>query len=90
MIQNRFNQALLKLHEDLHKKKVVDEDSKEILGKLRDDIETILNQEKGATKEQSDNLIDRLKKSANHFEASHPEITAVINDVVTILVNIGV
>jgi len=66
-----------------------DEDaSKEKLESLLQDIESGLETEE-KNKDQSD-LLAGLKESVNHFEAEHPRATAIINDIMVTLSNMGI
>ena len=66
-----------------------DEDvSKEKLENLLQDIESGLE-----TEEQNNNqseLLAGLKESVEHFETEHPRATAIINDIMVTLSNMGI
>ncbi len=55
---------------------------------LLQDIESGLETEE-KNKNQSD-LLAGLKESVNHFEAEHPRATAIINDIMVTLSNMGI
>jgi len=66
-----------------------DEDaSKEKLESLLQDIESGLETEQ-QNKNQSE-LLAGLKESVNHFETEHPRATAIINDIMVTLSNMGI
>jgi len=66
-----------------------DEDaSKEKLESLLQDIESGLETEE-QNKNQSE-LLAGLKESVNHFETEHPRATAIINDIMVTLSNMGI
>jgi len=66
-----------------------DEDaSKEKLESLLQDIESALETEE-QNKNQSE-LLAGLKESVNHFETEHPRATAIINDIMVTLSNMGI
>jgi len=66
-----------------------DEDaSKEKLESLLQDIESSL-EAKEQNKNQSE-LLAGLKESVNHFETEHPRATAIINDIMVTLSNMGI
>jgi len=66
-----------------------DEDaSKEKLEGLLQDIESSLESEE-QNKNQSE-LLTGLKESVNHFETEHPRATAIINDIMVTLSNMGI
>ncbi len=66
-----------------------DEDaSKEKLEQLLQDIESGLETEE-QDKNQSE-LMAGLKESVGHFETEHPRATAIINDIMVTLSNMGI
>ena len=89
-MQEKFSKTIEKLHSELKQTKAVDEKSRQLLTGLKDDIEQLLNQGKDATPKQNEDLIEKLKNTAEHFEVSHPELTSTINNVITVLVNLGI
>jgi hypothetical protein len=40
--------------------------------------------------EQHKGVLDRLRGAVQHFETSHPELTSVLNDVISSLANWGI
>ena len=89
-MQDKFLKTIGKLHSELKQTKVVDDESRQLLTELKNDIEELLNQDEDASSKQNEDLIDKLKNTAEHFEASYPELTSSINNVITILVNLGI
>jgi RNA-splicing ligase RtcB len=82
--------SLEKLHQELKEAKQVDEDSKNVLRELMNDIQTILDKnEKEAVKEHH-NLLESLKESSQKFELTHPELAGAINIVISSLSNLGI
>jgi len=66
-----------------------DEDaSKEKLESLLQDIESSLDAEE--QNENQSELLAGLKESVNHFETEHPRATAIINDIMVTLSNMGI
>lgn len=89
-MQEKFLKTIEKLHSELKETKAVDAESRQLLTELKNDIEKLLNQDEDASSKQNEDLIDKLKNTAEHFEASHPDLTSSINNVITILVNLGI
>ena len=84
-----------KIRDDIEKLRVeiknlsADEDNpKEKLEILLQDIESGLETEM-QNKKQSE-LLAGLKESVNHFETEHPRATAIINDIMVTLSNMGI
>jgi hypothetical protein len=65
-----------------------DDHARHRLEALMQDIERTLANPKSAG--ASENLGDRLKATILRFEASHPRLAAVMNDVAEKLINIGI
>lgn len=89
-MQEKFLKTIERLHNELKQTNVVDVKSREFLTELKADIERLLNQDNDATSKQNEDLIEKLKNLAEHFEGSHPELTSMINNVVTVLINLGI
>ncbi len=89
-MQERFFKTIQRLHNELKQTKAVDDKSRQYLKELKNDIERLLKQDDDASSKQNKDLIDKLKNTAEQIEASHPELTASINNVITILVNLGI
>ncbi len=80
-MSNKLKQALEELHDEL--KQVGSEEPK--LQKLADDVQNAL-------KESVEDvpLVESLRDAAETFEARHPQLTALINNVMNSLSNIGI
>ncbi|MCZ6802651.1 MAG: DUF4404 family protein [Proteobacteria bacterium] len=77
-----------KLRNEIENLSAEEDASKEKLEILLQDIESGLeNEEKN--KNQSE-LLAGLKESVNHFETEHPRATAIINDIMVTLSNMGI
>ncbi len=77
-----------KLRNEIENLSAEEDASKEKLEMLLQDIESGLeNDEKN--KNQSE-LLAGLKESVNHFETEHPRATAIINDIMVTLSNMGI
>lgn len=58
------------------------------LNSLISDIEEKL--EASDLKDDNEGLIDNLKDSIHHFETEHPRATAILNDIMVTLSNMGI
>ena len=77
-----------KLRKEIENLNADEDASKEKLESLLQDIESGLETEE-QNKNQSE-LLARLKESVNHFETEHPRATAIINDIMVTLSNMGI
>lgn len=79
MDQSQLRQTLEQLHAELENTPVVDDESRELLQHLRDDIQAVL---KEPTASSRASLRERLDVAAEHFEDSHPDLTMNIKQVI--------
>ena len=82
-----LERRLSELHAELERTQSVDPESRELLEHVRRDIETVL--------ERSDepgrrSLRGRLEAAIEHFETSHPVLTATMGRVMDQLANLGI
>jgi len=77
-----------KLRKEIEKLGAEEEASREKLEGLLQDIEASLETEE-QNKNQSE-LLAGLKESVEHFETEHPRATAIINDIMVTLSNMGI
>jgi Domain of unknown function (DUF4404) len=82
-----LERRLQELHAELARTQSVDSESREMLENVRRDIESVL--------ERSDEpgrrtLRGRLEAAIEHFEASHPVLTATMGRVMDQLANLGI
>jgi len=77
-----------KLRKEIESLSADEDASKEKLEQLLQDIESGLESEE-QDKNQSE-LLAGLKESVNHFETEHPRATAIINDIMVTLSNMGI
>ncbi len=84
-----LKKSLEQLHKELQNAKSVDPESEMILRNLLEDIHSLIERTEGKeiTKHS---LINELKKSAQSFQVSHPEVSNAIRIVINSLSNIGV
>ena len=82
-----LDRRLAELHAELARTQSVDPESRELLEHVRRDIESVL--------ERSDevgqrSLRGRLEAAIEHFETSHPVLTATMGRVMDQLANLGI
>jgi hypothetical protein len=83
-----LDESLNRLRSEIAALDIGDEEARRRLEKLVHDIEqTIANPQRA---EADGSLGDRLKASVLRFEASHPRLAAVMNEVTEQLVNMGI
>ena len=88
MAEKELKEALDKLVEELRVIDQNDTESREMLKQLVESIELKLNEPEN--KEHHDQLLDKLKGRTMHFEAKHPLISRTLEEIVAILVRLGI
>jgi len=90
MPDKELRKLLQKLSSEIENTQKVDKSSKEMLDKIRDDIDDLLERDDKKISDKHLSLMDQLKDSTEQFEASHPELTAIMNNVINFLNNLGI
>lgn len=88
MPENKLRDDIEKLRNEIDNLSADEDISKEKLEMLLLDIEAGLETEE-QNKNQSE-LLAGLKESVEHFETEHPRATAIINDIMVTLSNMGI
>jgi hypothetical protein len=90
-MQNKdLRDSLSRLHNELKNVKLADRTSSEILKKLDNDIQRILQNSGDIPQSHRHSLMESLKESAEHYEASHPQLTSLVNGIMKTLSNMGI
>jgi hypothetical protein len=88
--QNQNLRELLeRLHKELERSEDLDEKGREILTHLDADIRSLLKRS-GVKAETAEPILERLQDSIDHFEVTHPRVTAMLSQMMTILSNAGI
>ncbi len=91
MADQNLRDLLEQLHKELERTDSVDEKGNEMLRHLDADIRTLLKRSgKGAELEADEPMLERLQDTIDHFEATHPRLTTVLSEMMTILSNAGI
>jgi len=88
MPEKKIRDDIEKLRAEIKNLSADEDTPKEKLEILLQDIESGLETEI-QNKKQSE-LLAGLKESVNHFETEHPRATAIINDIMVTLSNMGI
>jgi len=88
MPEKKIRDDIEKLRTEIKNLSADEDTPKEKLEILLQDIESGLETEM-QNKKQSE-LLAGLKESVNHFETEHPRTTAIINDIMMALSNMGI
>ena len=89
MTDNKLSTLLEQLHTELDSTEAVDEKGRELLRDLNADIQELLKRSDGAEADD-DSLLERWQEYIDHFEVTHPTLTAALSHLMTALNNAGI
>lgn len=85
-MQDSLNDKISALKKELEQIPFEDEDAREHINSIIQEIESA-----GEKSENNNNfIIDKIKSSIDKFETEHPRATAILNDIMVTLSNIGI
>ena len=89
MADQNLQELIEKLHDELERTEVTDEAGRERLRHLQADIRR-LRERAGERPEADDPMLERFQDSIDQFEETHPQLTLMISEMMTILSNAGI
>jgi len=90
MTDKDLTTLLEQLHTELDSTEAVDEKGRELLRALNADIEELLDRSKVGQTDDDDSLLERWQEYIDHFEATHPTLTATLSHLMRALNNAGI
>ena len=87
MTEKKLTKLLEQLRNELASTQAVDETGRDLLRALNTDIEKLLDRTEA---ESDDSLLERLQKTIDHFEVTHPTLTSTLSHLLTALNNAGI
>lgn len=88
MNNQEIDELLEKLNKEIEEIQPDDEKGQELLRDLSADIRELL--ERAESKQPAPSMMQRLQASIDHFEITHPELTAALSSAFSILSNAGI
>lgn len=88
MSDKNLSELLKQLQNELGKTEVVDEKGRQLLRNLDTDIQKLLLRSEGMEADES--FLQSLQDAVDHFEITHPSLTAALSHMMTILSNAGI
>jgi cell division septum initiation protein DivIVA len=88
MNSQEIDKLLEKLNKEIEGIKPDDEKGQELLRELSEDIRELL--ERAESKQPAPSMMQRLEASIDHFEITHPDLTAALSSLFSILNNAGI
>jgi hypothetical protein len=81
--------SLEKLHLELEETTDLDDDSRQQLQHLMEDIRIVLERDQDESEEEDDSLGDQINEAIQQYEISHPGLTAALQHALDILSGAG-
>lgn len=89
MNDQNLRELLERLRNELATTEVTDEAGRERLSRLEEDIRNLLERSDEPA-DTDDPILERLQDSIDHFEETHPQLTLMLSQMMTILSNAGI
>lgn len=90
MEKQTLRETLQQLHDELEETPQVDDNIRELLHNVMQDIQDVLEAQAGQPTTQQQSLVDRLEEATTHFEVSHPRLTATVGRLINALSSMGI
>jgi arsenate reductase-like glutaredoxin family protein len=90
MPDENLRKILEQLHDELERTESVDETGDELLRHLNEDIRSLLQRSGRAEVQADDSVLERWQNAVDHFEVTHPTLTTLLSEMMTILSNAGI
>ncbi|MEY8248871.1 MAG: DUF4404 family protein [Bermanella sp.] len=84
-MHEQLKAKLALLHESLSSIEQLDQESRHLLSQLDDDIQGVL-----AGRSNDDSLDGRIEQQAVQFEGKHPQMSAILRDIMDALSKMGI
>jgi cell division septum initiation protein DivIVA len=89
MNNQEIDELLKKLNKEIEEIQPEDEKGRELLRELSADIRELLDRSEESI-QPPPSMMQRLEISIDHFEVTHPDLTAALSSASTILSNAGI
>lgn len=90
MDKQHLLELLKNLHAELERAKSVDEESDKLLRAVMHDINRLVDDAHETASDEGKSINERLKQGAVQFEADHPRIAMIMNEVMDALAKMGI
>ena len=90
MTDENLRKLLEQLHDELERVESMDEKGDELLRHLNADIRNLLKRSGKGKGQLDESVLERLEDAIDHFEVTHPTLTAMLSELMTILSNAGI
>ena len=88
MTKQKLHNDLEKLRNEINNIAAEDTESRDKLNQLISELEAQLDNPDGAVQDQG--VLTNVREAIEHFETDHPRATAILNDIMVTLSNMGI
>lgn len=85
IMHDKLHEKIISLKKELEELPVSNSTAKEHINELIKEIESL-----NESTEEKNAAIDKIKSSIDRFETDHPRATAILNDIMVMLSNMGI
>ena len=89
-MEKQLREHLEHLQSELASTETVDDSSRELLGEVLGDIQTLLDRSSQDQSQEPEGLVERLRDATRQFEETHPTLAAAVGRVMDALSNLGI
>ena len=86
----KYRQTLTELRSRLQAAEFDEPEKQELLARVLEDVDDILDEQTVTPPERHDSLLAGLTEFTERFEASHPKLASVMTGVANMLSNLGI
>ncbi len=90
MDDKKLRDLLEQLQEEINNTNNIDEEGRTLLENTRKDIQALLQREEADPKFMHEETTSRLEETIAHIEATHPDLTVMLTELLNILSNAGI
>ncbi|MEW6129305.1 MAG: DUF4404 family protein [Acidobacteriota bacterium] len=90
MDRQELHNHLQQLHNELQNVANLSDEDKELLQKIEDDIQTLLNAKEVDLSSRYTGFNEGLREGIERFEANHPDLTMTMGQIAEILAKMGI
>jgi hypothetical protein len=90
VVKNQLQQTLAELHESLVHVDQLDDETRQLMRTLTDDLQRLLEQEGKWQAEDVEPVSNKLQDLLLRFETEHPQISGILGRLASSLANLGI
>jgi hypothetical protein len=90
MDDQELHELLDQLHAEIEHSKTVDEEERQLLQHLEEDIRLLLARSERGENPSEPSMVKRLEEAIDQYEVTHPDLTMSLSKLLAILSNAGI